>query len=75
MLKLDTTGGDNSTSYTAKLLSSERITPESSREEVRQLVFSTDDLDFKGKVGSCIRILAPGQYGNRYHARLYSMYA
>lgn len=62
---------DDSAIYKAKLLSSERITPESSREEIRQLVFRTDDLDFDGKVGSCVRVLAPGQYGNRYHKRFY----
>lgn len=73
MLNIVTDGTDDSMIYTAKLLSSERITPESSREEVRQMVFHTDDRYFDGKVGSCIRILAPGQYGNRYHARLYSI--
>ena len=64
---------EDSMIFTAKLLSSDRITPESSREEVRQLVFHTDDLYFDGKVGSCIRILAPGEYGNRFHTRLYSI--
>ena len=73
MLNILTDGAGNSTIYTAKLLSSVRITPESSREEVRQMVFHTDDLYFDSKVGSCIRILAPGQYGNPYHTRLYSI--
>ena len=59
--------------FTAKLLSTTRITPESSREEVRQMVFHTDNSYFDSKVGSCIRILAPGQYGNPHHARLYSI--
>jgi ferredoxin--NADP+ reductase len=59
--------------FTAKLLSSKRITPESSREDVRQMSFQTDNLYFDSKVGSCIRILAPGQYGNRYHPRLYTI--
>lgn len=66
-----TDGAGDSMIYTAKLLSSKRITPESSREEVRQMVFHTDDLYFDSKVGSCIRVLAPGQYGNPYHTRLY----
>ena len=73
MLNTLTDGAGNSMIYTAKLLSSTRITPESSREEVRQLVFHTDDLYFDSKVGSCIRVLAPGQYGNPYHTRLYSI--
>lgn len=63
----------NPTILTAKLLSSQRITPASSREEVRQLVFQTDDPGFAPDIGSCIRVLAPGQYGNRYHPRLYSL--
>jgi sulfite reductase alpha subunit-like flavoprotein len=57
----------------AELLSSHRITPEASREEVRQLLFRTRDLAFDGKPGSCIRVMAPGQYGNKYHTRLYSI--
>jgi sulfite reductase alpha subunit-like flavoprotein len=73
MQKLHTDGAGESKIYTAKLLSSKRITPESSREEVRQMVFHTDDLYFDSKVGTCIRILAPGQYGNPYHSRLYSI--
>ncbi len=66
-----TDGAGNSMIFTAKLLSSERITPESSREDIRKLVFHTDNLYFDSKVGSCIRVLAPGQYGNPYHTRLY----
>lgn len=73
MQNLLTDGAGDSMIYTAKLLSSSRITPESSREEVRQLVFHTGDPYFDSKVGSCIRILAPGQYGNPFHARLYSI--
>ncbi len=36
------------------------------------MTFETAE-DLAAEVGSCIRILAPGQYGNRYHARLYSI--
>ncbi|MBI5890145.1 MAG: oxidoreductase [Nitrosomonadales bacterium] len=68
-----TDGSGDSMIFTATLLSSKRITPESSREEVRQLVFRTDNLYFDSKVGTCIRVLAPGQYGNTYHPRLYSI--
>ena len=68
-----TDGAGDSMIFTAKLLSSERITPESSREDVRRLIFRTDNLYFDSKVGSCIRVLAPGQYGNPHHARLYSI--
>ncbi|MBU0620650.1 MAG: oxidoreductase [Gammaproteobacteria bacterium] len=63
----------NTPILTAQLLSSERITPATSREEVLQLVFHTDDPGFAPDAGSCIRVLAPGEYGNRYHPRLYSL--
>lgn len=63
----------NSTILSAKLVRSERITPAISHEEVRELVFHTDDPEFAPDAGSCIRVLAPGQYGNRYHPRLYSL--
>lgn len=59
--------------HSAVLTQSRRITPPTSREEVRHLVFHTSDLSFDGAVGNCIRILAPGQFGNRHHARLYSI--
>ena len=68
-----TDGAGDSMIFTAKLLTSDRITPESSREEVRRLVFHTDNIYFDCKVGSCIRVLAPGQYGNPYHPRLYAI--
>lgn len=55
----------------AKLVRSERITPAESPEEVRHLVFRRDDPAFDGKMGQCVRIMAPGQYGNPYHPRFY----
>ena len=60
-------------SYSAVLMESRRITPASSREEVRHLVFRTGDLSFDGALGNCVRVLAPGQFGNPYHPRLYSI--
>jgi len=57
----------------AELVASHRITSISSREEVRRMVFVTRDAEFDGQPGSCIRVMAPGQYGNKYHTRLYSI--
>jgi ferredoxin--NADP+ reductase len=57
----------------ATLLRTDRVTPASSPEEVRQLTFRTGDLGFEGQVGYCVRVMAPGQYGNIYHTRLYSI--
>jgi ferredoxin--NADP+ reductase len=55
----------------ATLVRSERITPENSPEEVRHLVFHRNDPAFDCKMGQCVRIMAPGEYGNKYHPRLY----
>ncbi len=57
--------------YPATLVRSERITPEKSAEDVRHLVFRRDDLSFSCAMGQCVRVMAPGQYGNQYHPRLY----
>jgi len=73
MQKTLTDGAGDSMIFAAKLLSSERITPKTSREEVRRMIFRTDSVYFDCQVGSCIRVLAPGQYGNPYHTRLYSI--
>ncbi|MDD5057705.1 MAG: FAD-binding oxidoreductase [Sideroxydans sp.] len=68
-----TDGAGDSMIFGAKLISSERITPETSKVEVRKLVFRTDSLYFDSQVGSCIRVLAPGEYGSAHHTRLYSI--
>ena len=59
--------------HAAVLVQSRRITPPASREEVRHLVFRTGDQSFDGALGNCIRVMAPGQYGNPWHTRLYSI--
>ncbi len=55
----------------ATLVRSERITPDNAPEEVRHLVFHQTNVAFDCKLGQCIRVLAPGQYGNKHHPRLY----
>lgn len=57
--------------YSATLVRSERITPETAAQEVRHLVFRRDDLSFDCRMGQCVRVMAPGQYGNKVHPRLY----
>lgn len=59
--------------YSAVMTESRRITPPDSREEVRHLVFRTSELSFDPALGNLIRVLAPGQFGNRHHTRLYSI--
>jgi ferredoxin--NADP+ reductase len=59
--------------YSAVLTQTRRITPPASREEVRHMVFRTDDLSFDPAIGNCIRVMAPGQFGNPFHTRIYSI--
>jgi ferredoxin--NADP+ reductase len=58
---------------TATLISSKQITPATSREEVKHLVFRTHDFDLDCELGQCLHVMAPGQFGNKYHHRLYSV--
>jgi len=66
---------DTSERYVATVLSSERITPDSSPEEVRELVLSVDRPEFPFEVGQSVGVLAPpaGDFGNEHHLRLYSV--
>jgi ferredoxin--NADP+ reductase len=66
---------DTQTRYRATVLSSERITPEASEEEVRELVLEVDGADFSFRLGQSIGVLAPGSpdFGTEHHFRLYSV--
>ena len=59
--------------FSAQLVRNTRMTAESSREDVRELRFRTDDPSFRAAAGQLIRVMAPGQFGNRYHPRFYSL--
>jgi len=61
--------------FEATLVSSERITAESSDEEVRELVLDVDRADFSYEIGQSIGVLAPGnpEFGQQHHFRLYSV--
>lgn len=59
--------------YSATLVSSYRITPASSPEEVKHLLFRTTEPSFSSRTGQTVRVMAPGQFGNKYHGRLYSI--
>ena len=73
MSSLETPPAANDKLYTAKLIASSRITPPHSPEDVRQMIFEVNDADFDAQVGQCIKVLAPGQFGNQHHSRLYSL--
>ncbi|GJM43652.1 MAG: ferredoxin--NADP(+) reductase [Gemmatimonadota bacterium] len=66
---------DTSARYHAAVLSSERITPPESNDEVRELVLSIDLPDFRFHVGQSIGVVAPGspEFGKADHIRLYSV--
>jgi ferredoxin--NADP+ reductase len=64
---------DDNTLLSATLIRSQRITPEASPEEVRHLVFRTADRSFACSTGQSVRVMAPGQFGNPYHPRFYSI--
>ena len=66
---------DTTTRFRALVVSSERITPESSEEEVRELVLEVERADFTFEIGQSIGVLAPGasEFGQQHHFRLYSV--
>ncbi len=66
---------DTDTRYQATVVSSERITPTESAEEVRELVLTVDRAEFPYQIGQSIGILAPGSadFGKDHHFRLYSV--
>jgi ferredoxin--NADP+ reductase len=66
---------DTETRFQATVVSSERITPEASDEEVRELVIDVNRPDFSYDLGQSIGVLAPGSpdFGQEFHFRLYSV--
>jgi len=65
---------DIQSTYIATLVSSERITPLDTV-EVRHLVLQLPEGGFDFQEGQCTAVLVPGphEFGNIYHARLYSI--
>jgi len=66
---------DTEPRYRARVLSSERITPPESDEEVREISLEVERPDFPYQVGQCFGVLAPGskEFGHQHHFRLYSV--
>lgn len=66
---------DISNPITATVATNERITPEGSAEEVRQLVLQFERGEFDFQVGQSIGVLIPGphDFGNKHYFRLYSV--
>lgn len=59
----------------ARVVASERISPEKSEAEVRELVLEVDRGDFPYLVGQSVGVMAPGNpaFGEQEHFRLYSI--
>jgi ferredoxin--NADP+ reductase len=66
---------DTEPRYEATVVSSERITPEVSEAEVRELTLDVDEPSLELRVGQSIGVLAPGakEVGEESHFRLYSV--
>jgi ferredoxin--NADP+ reductase len=66
---------DSAERYSATLVSSERITPEASGEEVRELVLDVDRPRFSFQIGQSIGVIVAGSeaFGKEHHFRLYSV--
>jgi ferredoxin--NADP+ reductase len=66
---------DTGDTYTARVLSSERITPEESREEVREIVLEVDRENFDYRPGQSIGVIISGDHamGHKHHFRLYTV--
>lgn len=66
---------DTTTTYSAAVVSSDRITPDNSADEVRDIVLDIQTSAFKAQAGQCIGVLAPGnaEFGQQTHFRLYTL--
>jgi ferredoxin--NADP+ reductase len=66
---------DTGSTYEARVLSSERITPPESEEEVRELVLEVEREHFDYQPGQSIGVIVSGEHaqGHKHHFRLYSV--
>ncbi len=66
---------DTRVRYQATVVSTRRITPDSSPEEVHEIVLDVHRPDFPYGAGQSIAVFAPGskEFGQEHHVRLYSV--
>ncbi len=66
---------DISKPFVATVVRNERITPETSDEDIRNIVLELEEEGFAYAVGDSIGLLVPGphEFGNEYHIRLYTI--
>ena len=61
--------------WPAKLVANTRLTPPEAREEVRELLFETDDAecDFRAGQSVAVSVAGPHEFGQDEHVRLYTV--
>lgn len=66
---------DTGSTCTARVVSSQRITPEASSNEVREIVLEIDGAAAEYRAGQSIGVIVTGEHamGHRHHFRLYSV--
>jgi len=66
---------DTADRFRATVIANERITPESSEEEVRELTLDIDRPELDFSIGQSLGVVAPGDpvFGQKEHFRLYSV--
>ena len=66
---------DTEQRFQATIVSSERITPEESDVEVRELTLDIQEPDFELQLGQSVGVISPGteEFGQKHHFRLYSV--
>ena len=66
---------DTEQRFQATVVSSERITPEESDVEVRELTLDIQQPDFELQLGQSVGVISPGtkEFGQKHHFRLYSV--
>ncbi len=66
---------DTGDTYTAHVLSSERITPAESKEEVREIIIEVERDNFEYSPGQTVGVVVSGNHdlGHKHHFRLYTV--
>lgn len=66
---------DVSNQFTGAVKKTSRITPETSAEEVRDIIFEINKKNLHFEAGQSVGVLVPGphDFGNKYHFRLYTV--
>lgn len=66
---------DTGDTYTAHVVSSERLTPTESKEEVREIVLEIDRDNFEYEPGQSVGVIVSGDHeqGHKHHFRLYTV--